>query len=85
LGGQTSLPTILSAVALAEEEALAKAGRGGGKEKSAGLRSEVVTLFKYGGFFASKLIVFSVAFCQKSKKSQPLSMMSAGRDLAALH
>jgi hypothetical protein len=28
---------------------------------------------KYGDFFASKLIVFSVTFCEKSKKSQPLS------------
>jgi hypothetical protein len=33
-----------------------------------------VTLLRYDDFFASKPVVFSATFCEKSKKSQPLRM-----------
>jgi hypothetical protein len=36
------------------------------------LNAEDVTLLRYDDFFASKPVVFSAAFCEKSKKSQPL-------------
>jgi hypothetical protein len=38
------------------------------------LRSEDVTKLAKGDFFVSKLIIFSAAFCGKTKKSQPLRM-----------
>jgi len=41
------------------------------------LRSEDVTLLRYDDFFASKPVVFSATFCEKSKKSQPLRMTRA--------
>src|SRR5450432_2334354 len=43
--------------------------------KSVGLlRSEDVTKLQESDFFVSKLIVFSVTFGRKTKKSQPLGM-----------
>ena len=43
-------------------------------------RSEDVTLLRYDDFFASKPVVFSPAFCEKSKKSQALRMTTWGHD-----
>ena len=40
------------------------------------LRSEAVTKLRKRDFFGRKLVVFSLAFREKSKKSQPLSMTS---------
>src|SRR5438445_12821775 len=45
--------------------------------KRAAIRSEDVTLLRFDDFFASKPIVFSGTFCEKSKKSQPLRMTAA--------
>jgi hypothetical protein len=44
------------------------------EEKAASLRSEDVTKLQQSDFFVSKLIVFSVSFGRKTKKSQPLGM-----------
>ena len=47
-------------------------------EKAAPLRSEDVTKLQESDFFVSKLMVFSVTFDRKTKKSQPLGMTGLG-------
>jgi len=48
------------------------------KEKIGLLRSEDVTKLEKSDFFVPKLIVFSVTFGRKTKKSQPLGMTGLG-------
>jgi hypothetical protein len=47
---------------------------GTGSNRDPSLRSEDVTRLPKGDLFVSELIAFSVAFCEKTKKSQSLRM-----------